>query len=123
MGAPILPGETDALTWLIVLIITMGVPWLSVKLYYWLETKPFPFLESWSSLAKYVVSVVWAVLLITIVWWFGTLVGLYDKPPASATWQIWVSNWMNIVLPVAVLQQVWYNFDKSRKARQLNAGE
>ena len=33
MGAPILPGELDTLPWLIALIITLGVPWLSVKIY------------------------------------------------------------------------------------------
>jgi len=119
MGAPILPGELDTLPWLIALIITLGVPWLSVKIYTWFETGPFSFLEAWSSLVKYVVAVVWAAIFVTIVWWIGTLFGVYDAPSKFATWQTWVTMWMNIVLPAAVIQQVWYNFDKSRAAQKI----
>ena len=120
MGVSTLLGDTDVLIWLITLVIALGVPWLSVKLFYWLETKPFPFLEKWSSLVRYVVSVGWAILLITIAWWIGTLFGVYDVPAPGTAWQVWVSTWMNIVLPAAVIQQVWYNFDKSITARKLN---
>ncbi len=114
---PMPGGASDVLSDVILIIMAVGVPWLSVKLYYWLESKPFPFLEGWSYPAKYTTAVLLAVILVTVAWAIGVVMSVYAALPPGASWQLWVRYWLNIVLPTAIIQQLWYGYDKLREAK------
>lgn len=96
------------------IVVTLGAGGLSVWILNLASTNPQAWFEKLSYGAKRVIAMLFAVIVVTVLWVIAILLfGYFDVP--GSTWQEWLEAWTILISPSIVSQQVIHGFVREKK--------